>query len=82
MTLSGTTILGQSGHGSDGNEGVPCILQSSSIIDASPSDCLVSSRTLIKGVLLLCRDSVNVFYSPSRLGKQGDSQLSERLYEH
>ena len=34
--------LGQSGPGSDGNDGVFCIPQSSSIIEASPSDCLVS----------------------------------------
>ena len=41
MTLSGATTLGQSGPGSDGNEGVLCIPQSSCITEASPSDCLV-----------------------------------------
>ena len=41
-TLSGVTTLGQSGSGSDGNEGVLCILQSFSITAASSSDCLVS----------------------------------------
>ena len=41
-TLSGATILGQSGPGSDGNKEVLCIHQSSSISWASPSDCLVS----------------------------------------
>ena len=35
-TLSGTTTLGQSGSGSDGNEGVL------GITGASPSDCLMS----------------------------------------
>ena len=40
-SLSGATILGQSGPGSDGNEGVICISQSSSITGTSPSDCLV-----------------------------------------
>ena len=40
--LSGVTILGQSGPGSDGNKGALCIPQSSSIIGAWPSDCLVS----------------------------------------
>ena len=40
--LSGATTLGQRGPGSDGNEGVPYIPQSSSITGASPSDCLVS----------------------------------------
>ena len=41
-TLSGATTPSQSGHGSDGNEGVLCILQSSSITGTSPSDCLLS----------------------------------------
>ena len=41
-TLSGATTPTQSGPGSDGNEGVLRILQSSYIIGASPSDCLVS----------------------------------------
>ena len=40
--MSGATIPGQSGLGSDGNEGVLCILQSSYITGTSPSDCLVS----------------------------------------
>ena len=41
-TLSGATTLGQSGPGSDCNEGVHCIPQSSSITGTSPSDYLVS----------------------------------------
>ena len=41
-TLTGATTLSQSGPGSDGNEGVLCIPQSSSITGASMSDCLVS----------------------------------------
>ena len=41
-TLSGATTRGQSGLGSNDNEGVLCIPQSSSITEASPSDCLVS----------------------------------------
>ena len=40
--LSGASALGQSGPGSDANEGVFCIPQSSSITEASLSDCLVS----------------------------------------
>ena len=40
-TLSGATTPGQSGPQSNANEGVLCIPQSSSIIGASPSDCLV-----------------------------------------
>ena len=40
--LSGATTPGQSGPGSNGNEGVLRIPQSSSIAGTSPSDCLVS----------------------------------------
>ena len=42
MALSGATTPGQSGPGSDGNEGVLRIPQSPSITGTSPSDCLVS----------------------------------------
>ena len=45
--LSGATIPGQSGPGSDGNEGVLCILQSFSITGTSSSDCLVSYPGLL-----------------------------------
>ena len=41
-TLSGATTLGQSEPGSDGNQGVLRLPQSSSITGSSPSDCLVS----------------------------------------
>ena len=40
--LSGATIPGPTGPGSDGNEGVPRVPQNSIIIGNSPSDCLVS----------------------------------------
>ena len=40
--LSGATNPGQSGNGTDGNEGVLCIPQSSSITGTSLSDCLMS----------------------------------------
>ena len=40
-TLSGATTLGQCGPGSDGNEGILRIPQSSSITGASPVDGLV-----------------------------------------
>ena len=68
-TLSGVTTLGQSESGSDGNERVLCIPQSSSITGNSPSDCLVSypGMTLV-GVIPFYRGAVSVFYSPSRLG--------------
>ena len=69
--LSGTTTPGHSGPGSDGNEGVLHIPQSSSITGASPSDCFVSypGHTL-EGVFPLRREAVGVFYSPSRLGNE------------
>ena len=70
MTLSGATTPGQTVPGSDGNEGVLCIRQSSSITGTSPSDRLVSylGHSLV-GVLLFCRKAVGVFYSRSRLSK-------------
>ena len=41
-TLQGATTPGQSWPGNDGNEGVLCIPQISSITGISLSDCLVS----------------------------------------
>ena len=61
-TLLGATTPGQSRPGSDGNEGVLRIPQISRITEASPSVCLVSyPGHLLEGVLLLCRDPVDVF---------------------
>ena len=42
MVLSGATIPGQTGSGSNGNKGVLHIPQSPSITGTSPTDCLVS----------------------------------------
>ena len=42
MVLSGATTPDQSGPGSNRNEGVPRVPQSSSIAGTSPSDCLLS----------------------------------------
>ena len=65
-------MSGQSGPGSNGNEGVLCIPQSSSIIGTLPSDCLVSypGHSLGGGSYPLCRGAVSIFYSPSRLDKK------------
>ena len=49
MTLSGVTTPDQSRPGIDGNEGVLCIPQSSSTTGTSPTNCLESFRTLIRG---------------------------------
>ena len=65
--LSGATILGQSGSGSNSKEGVLHIPQSSSITGTSPSDCLVSYPGPTRwggGVLPLCSGAVSVFYMP------------------
>ena len=60
-TLIGITTLGQSGPGSNGNEWVLHIPQSSKT-GASPSNGLVSHQdTHGGGVLLLSRDAVSVF---------------------
>ena len=65
--------LPQNGPWSDGNEGVLRIPKSSSITGTSPSDCLVSypGYSLVGDILPLCREAVDVFYSPSRLGHFG-----------
>ena len=61
--ISGATTPGQSGPGNDGKKGVLRIPQSSSCRLFS-----VISRTLVGGVLPLCRGAVSVFYSLSWLG--------------
>ena len=69
MTLSGATNQGQRGLGSDGSDVVLRVSQSSSITGTSASDYLVAyqGQSLV-GVLPLCRETVGVIYSPSRLG--------------
>ena len=70
-TLSGATTLCQGGPESYGYEWVLRIPQSSSITGPSSSDFLMSYPgyllVCVGGVLLLCRDAVCLFYSPSRL---------------
>ena len=67
--LSGATTPGQSGPGSDGNEGLLRIPKRSSITIAPPSDCTVSyPEHSLEGVLRLCSVADGVFYSPNRLG--------------
>ena len=69
MTPSGAITPGQSGPGSNGNEWVLCIPQSSKA-RALPSDCWMSYIRHWFGVgsYPLSRDAVGVFYSPSWLG--------------
>ena len=68
-TLTFTSTPGQSGLESNGNKEVLYILQSY-WTGATPSNALVSylGHPLGKGVLLLCRDAVSIFYSSSWLG--------------
>ena len=68
-TLSGATILSQSGYRSNGNEGVHHIPQISKNW-ALLSDDLESytGHSFEGGVLSLFRDTDGVFYSPSLLG--------------
>ena len=69
-TLSGATTPGQSWPGSNGNEGVLRIPQSSNITGALPWLLNVIFRILVVGggVLPLPRGAVGLFYSPSQLG--------------
>ena len=68
-TLSGVSTPGQSGPGSDSNEGVLHISPNSSITGASPLDCLISyPGHSFGGFSHLCRKAVGVFYSPNWLG--------------
>ena len=67
-TQSGTTTLGQSRLGINGNEGV---LHIPKISKPGASLCIdIISRTLVygSGVLPLCRDAVGELYNPGRFG--------------
>ena len=77
-TLSGATSLGMSEPGSDGNEGVLRIPQSSNITGTSPSDCLCHIQdTRSEEVLPISREAVDVFYNPNRLGKDKEKENFE-----
>ena len=68
FTLSGAITLSNSGAGSDGNEGVIRIHQSSSVSGSSPLDCLKSYQGhLLERVLPLYRDAVDVYFGPGWL---------------
>ena len=79
-TLSDVPTPGQSGSGSDGNEGILYIPQISSITGTSPSDCLESypGHMLEGGTYSSAEKPFGVFYSPSRLGKR-ESRESMQL---
>ena len=62
-TLSGATTPGQSRPGSNDNEGVFHIPQSSSITGASPSDCLVSCPGHLLGESYLTAEMQSMYSS-------------------
>ena len=67
MQFSSIWLIHTPGQSGPGSNGIP---KSSSITGTLPSDCLVSYiRTLVGRGLLLYRDAVGVFYSPSQQGK-------------
>ena len=74
-TLTGTTIQGQSEHGSNSNEGVHYILKDFRTW-VSHEIALVSYEIL----LLPNRDAVDLFYNPSLLGfgNEGNDQTTTK----
>ena len=72
-SLSGATTPGQSGPGSNSNEGILCISESSSFTGATQSDCLVSytRHSLGRGCLPpLQRCSISRLGNTSRVSKK------------
>ena len=68
--LSGATTSGQSGPGSDGNERVLCIPQSSSTAGTSPSACLVSYQD----ILLRCSQCI---FQPQLTGQYTELNVKQ-----
>ena len=67
--LSGAAIPGQSGPGSNGNEGVPRLRQSSRITGTSPSDCLVSYLGHLLGGLTSVQSCSRCIQQPQPTGQ-------------
>ena len=82
--LSGATTPGQSGPGSNGNEGVLRIPQSSSIAGTSPSDCLVSypGHSLGGGLTPLQRSSRCILQSRPTGQLEVEYRTSEKQTLH
>ena len=66
-TLIGATTPDQSGPGTDGSEGIFLISQISNA-GVSLLDYLMSYPGHSLGGLPICRDAIDVFYGPIRLG--------------
>ena len=69
--LTEATTPGQSGAGSDGNEGTPYYPKIRHYWSFTLRLYSVIYRTLVGRILPLCRDTVRVFYCPSRLCHSG-----------
>ena len=67
-TLTGTTTQGQIGHGSNGNEDVLYIPQSSRDSTSNAVQWTHPGYSLEGGDLFPCIDAVRIFYSFSQLG--------------
>ena len=64
-TILGATTPGFSGLESDGNEGVICIPESSSIMEPHHQIILYHIHDTRWGVLPVCKDAFGVFYIPA-----------------
>ena len=80
MALSGATTPSQSGPGSNGNEGVLHIPQTSSITGTSPSDCLVSypGHSLGGWGSYPSAKVQSMFIQPQPIGQSMNVQLFEK----
>ena len=68
-TLSDPTIPGQSGPGSDGNEGHFTFLKAPALLECHHQIVKIHIQNTRFGVVLpLCSGVVSVFYSPSTMG--------------
>ena len=78
--LSGATTPDLSGPGSDGNEGVLRIPQSSSTAGTSPSDCLVSypGHSLGGGGLTPLQRSSRCILQPQPTGQIGQGGIRDK----
>ena len=81
--LSGATSLGLSGPGSDGNEEVLYISQSSGITGSSPSDCLVSypGHLLVGSRLIPLQRSSQCILQPQPTGQEGQGGYVDELMQ-
>ena len=78
-TLSGATTLGQSGPGSDDNEGLHCIPQSSSITGTSRSGYLVSYPGHLLGEFYPFAEKQSVYSAAHLTGQASAKVFTQKL---